>query len=369
MRTLEIKQSKDWIIRHRIIIFLGLFAGIYFVYTYFLQLPRPGALSDPKASWNYWFDQGQYLIEAKAIHVGNINKSQYTYPLGYPMIAAAFIGLYQNDPFLIFNLAVFVFVIVMFYIILANLFDKCWAIVGSGALLLATPLAYYTVIPWTTTATLPLVMILMYLAFSKTELTFFTCVVASFTAVLAYMARGGGEVVLLTPLFVAILWKYKSTQDSLVKGLLFAGIFMAGVGLNALWTHAIFGVWLHPYLKIVAQIGFNPRRIPRSFWGTVIFSGRAGMYYPPLLASTFWFILAPLGMIMALRNRSTWYLHLGLITSMALGFMVTTSYNEYSAATLRYNSLHYLKIWFPALALYAIFSLATALKGQAVGEE
>lgn len=353
-----------WIKANPLIVALAIVAAAFFMYYYYLQPQRPTAMADPKASWNYWFDQGEYVKEARAMRAGNLDKTQYTYPLGYPMVGAALAGMTKNDPFLLFNLAVYVFVIVMAYLVVRHLLGSGWGLAAAGALMFATPLTYYTVIPWTTTATLPAVMGLLYLAFVKEKLTYTNGGLLALALVLAYMARGGGEMVLFTPLALAVLWKFRS-QTGVVKPLaLMATIFATGVIGNALWTKAIFGTWIHPYINIVAHIGFNPRRIPRSFWGTVFYSGRTGEFFPPLLASAAWFVFAPVGMVLAVWRDKLRWLHAGLIASLILGFAVTTSYNEYSAATLKTNGLHYLKIWFPALTLYSLWAVKAAFDWQ-----
>jgi len=353
---------KAWIGRHRLLLILLAFAAAVFIYSYLSQPNRPGAFADPKVSWNYWFDQGHYLNEAKSIRAGNLNPNNYYYPVGYPAIGALFVGVMHNNPFTLFNLAVFILVIGLYYVVARELFGPTTAFLSAAALILATPLVYYTVVPWTTTATLPAVMYLMYLAFVRPKLGYVEAVLLAAFLVLAYMARGGGEIVLLVPFGLAVIKKYWAQDQIWIKYGLIAAIFAVGLVINTVWTKAIFGSYSSPYITAVANIGFSIGRIPSSFWGTIIFSGRAGGYWQPLLGGAFWFIAAPVGMYLALRQTKNRWVNVGLVLSVLLGFAVTTSFNNYGASTLKYNSLHYLKIWFPALAMYSTAAIKSLLE-------
>lgn len=355
-------SARSWLGRNRLVVGLAIFAAVFFCYSYASNPNRPGAYPDQRVSWNYWFDQGEYLKEARAIRAGNLDRSQYTYPMGYPAIGAVFVGAMHRNPFFIFDLTAFVFVILLYYLIAREFFGPNTAFISSSALILATPLVYYTVVPWTTTATLPAVVYLMYLGFVKARLRYLDAVALALLLVLAYMARGGGEILLLVPFGLAVVQKFWSEDAKWVKFALVVGIFALGIIISGLWTKAIFGTLTHPYIKAVAAIGFNVRRIPSSFWGTIVFSGRAGGYWQSLLGGAFWFVVAPVGMLLALRKPAQRWLNLGLILSLVLGFAVTTSFNNYDASTLKYNSLHYLKIWFPALALYSTSAVTAFLK-------
>lgn len=356
------KSLVSWASRHRILLALAAFSALFFSYTYLLQPNRPGAYPDPKISWNYWHDQGAYLKETRAIHSLGSNPADYGYLFGYPLLAAPFAGILHNDPFFVINLVVFVFVIVMTKVISDHLLGRPWGLLVAGSLLLATPLTFLTVVPWTTTATLPAIIYLMYLVFVKDRFSYLDSTVLALLFVLAYMARGGGEVFVMVPLGLSLLWKFRKEPQIWSKTALAAAILAVGVIGNGLWTKAIFGSYIHPYVRYSALVGFNLRRIPRSFWGTIVFSGRIGQYAQPLLGGAFLFVLAPFGMIIGLMDQTYRWLHLGMIASMALGFGLITSYNQYSAATLIYSSLHYLKIWFPALTLYAIMAVVWLLR-------
>lgn len=362
--TDPLKPIWRWVVDHRVVVFVGAFAAAAFLYAYWLAPNRPGAMPDIHSSWDYWFDQGQYLKEAKAIHAGNLDRTQYSYPMGYPAVGAIFVGFMKTDPFMVINLAVFVFVIIMYYLVASQFFDPVTTFFTTMLLVLATSLLSLTVIPWTTTATLPAAMVLMWLLFVKPELSYWNSAIAAVLLVWAYMARGGGELLLLVPIGLALIWKYRR-QPGLIKRLaLGAVIIVAGVVLNALWTKTIYGHYINPYINAVEAFGFSIRHIPRAFIGTVIYSGNKGSWWPPLLATSFWLVLAPVGMVLALLPKRDRWLHAGAIASIILGFAVTTSFNNYGPQTLKYYSLHYLKIWLPFLALYATMTWQWLLRHQ-----
>jgi hypothetical protein len=348
-----VKKLRVWLGLNQITLLLAGLATILFLYNYISNSVRPGAYPDLARSWHGWFDQGEYLKEARAIHHISGDRSQYTYPLGYPALAAVFSGWLVNDPFLPVNLAVFVFTVTSFYLVARALLGKITAVFLTLALMMATPLLYYTVIPWTTTATLPLVMYLLLLGFVKSQLSYWDGVWLGGFGLLAYTARGGGELLLLMPLALAVIWRHRHSQ-LLAKLVLAGGIFMIGALANALVIKHLFGSYLQPYVRAVADVGFSLRRVPASLWGTLIFSGRTGDYWPPLILSSPWLLGGLWGSYLAvMRKDEPRIVHLGLITSMLFGLIVTLSFANNNAATLKFNSLHYLKIWFPVLALYA----------------
>lgn len=341
---------------HRLLIALLVLAAVQFMYHYLQHPLRPGALDG--IGWNGWVDQGHYATEARAIRAGDLNPPLYQYPMGYPMVGVPFVHLLK-DPFLPVNVLAFVAVIGLFFGTARTFVGRQLAFVGGLLLVLATPLLQYTAVPWTTTSVVVAVAWWVYVAFGRRRLDMLAVVVGGLLLGWTYMARGGGEWVLLAPFGAAVAWRHRKDPGFGVRVAVLVAILAAFVAGNALWTKAIFGTYTHPYLNAVDQVGFQVRRIPAALWGTIVFSGRAGDYWPPLGLLAVWLAAAPVGMWLALRaaGGDDRVVHLGMIVSTALGFVVVGSFNNFAASALKYHCLHYLKLWLPMLAVYALIAL------------
>lgn len=329
-------------------------AAVYFLYFYMQHMDRPGSVSE--LGWNGWADQSRYLDEAHAIRAGNPDPVHYQYPMGYPMAGVPFVHLLSKDPFLPVNLLSFVVVVGLFFATARRFVGHGLAFVGGLLLVLATPLLAYTAVPWTTTPAVVTVAWWCYVALGRQRIDFLAVVVGGLLLGWTFMARGGGEWILLAPFGLAIAWQHRKAPGIVVHALVLACILVGVVAINALWTQAVFGNYTHPYLRAVAGFGFELERVPSSLWGTVVYSGRAGDYWAPLALQAFWLVFAPFGMYLAGR-RGDRIVHLGLVVSIALGFVVVASFGNYAASALKYHCLHYLKLWLPVLALYSLVGI------------
>ena len=356
--------GRDWVRRHRLVLVLLAVAAVHFVYFYLQHTERPGALTD--LGWNGWADQSRYLDEARAIRAGDQDPGRYQYPMGYPMVAVPFVHLLPEDPFLPVNLAAFLVVVGLFFATARRFVGTQLAFVGGLLLVLATPLVDYTTVPWTTTPALLTVGWWTYVAFARRRIDLLAVVVGGLLLGWTYMARGGGEWALLAPFGAAVAWRHRK-DDGIVRHVgVLAAIVVAVVAVNAWWTHAVFGKWQHPYFGAVAEFGFSPSRVPSSLWGTVVYSGPAGDYWPPLGVQALWLAFAPFGMYLAVRREDR-VLHIGMVASIVLGFVVVASFGNYAASALKFHCLHYLKLWLPMLALYALMGIRRLLDHPQAG--
>lgn len=343
--------------RQRLLLALLAIVGLYFFY-YYMQHPwRPGSMT--KLGWNGWYDQGAYLVEALAIRESDLRAVRYQYPMGYPMTAAPFVHV-LDDPFLPVNTVSFVVAVGIFFATARRLVGRPLAFVGGLLLALATPvLVLYTAVPWTTTAALVTIGWWGYVALGRRRLDAVGVVIGALLLGWTYMSRGGGELALLAPLGAAVAWRDRKSPRFFVHVSLFAITLILVIAGNVLWTHAIFGQPAHPYVEAVTEVGFELDRIPSSLWGGVVYSGRTGEYWPPLGLSAFWLVFAPFGMYVAIRDaaRRDRLVHLGMIISIVLGLVVVASFNAFTADALKFHCLHYMKIWLPVLAVYALVAI------------
>ncbi len=353
---MNLDTIQNLISKRRALILVAVFAASLFAYSYWNNGNRPNAST--KLGWDGWYDQGQYLLEAQSIHTHNLAPQFYQYPLGYPLVGSPFTNRLHSDPFLPFNFTAFVAIIVLFYLTVQELLGQPAAVFGSFLLMLATPLLEYIVTPWTTTPVALTLAFWVYVAFVVRRLRYHHVILGGALLALTYMARGGGELVFMVPLCIAIFFKFWRQPKFWQLATALALVFGSGVALNLWWTHKIFGSYVQPYFKAVAQYGFSARKVPRTIWSTTIFSGQEGEFWQPLLVRSPWFILSPIGFWISIKNRSQRWLHVGLALSTIIGVVVTSSFTNYGAFTLKFHSLHYLKLWYPVIGLYAMYALA-----------
>lgn len=345
--------------RHRLLLVLLLVAGVYFFYFYMQNTHRPGAATE--TGWNGWSDTGAYLKEARAIRAGNLDPSQYAYPMGYPLAAAPFVDLLPKDPFLPVNLASYLAVVGLFFATARRFVGKQLAFVGGLLFVLASPVLAYTSVPWSTTPAILTVSWLAYTVFGRRRVDLLAVTIGGLLLGWTYMARGGGEWVLLAPFGLAVMWQHRRDPGILARAGLLVAILVAFVGLNALWTRAIFDTFQHPYLKTVAKVGFEWDKVPTSLWGTLVYSGRRGDYWAPLGLQGLWLVFAPAGVYIAARRRDA-VVHLGMLASIVLGLVVVGAFYAFEAGALKYNCLHYVKLWLPVLALYALIAIRSFIE-------
>lgn len=357
-----------WAWRHRFLLSLLAASIVFYGFFYFQTMLRPGAVFP--LGWNGWADQGEYMKEARAIRQWDLSDhGNYVYPMGYPLAAVPFLGVLPAHPFFPVNIAAYVTVIGLFYSTATRWVAAPVAFVGGILMMLATPLTILTVIPWTSTPALLATTYWLYVAVGRRRLTYPGVVIGALLFGWMYTARGGGELVLLGPFAVAFLWSFRKERGLVWKGLIALVILGTVAVLNALWTHAIFDQWFHPYLNAVKRVGFDAKLIPDALWATLFVGGPEAQWHPGLFVQAFWLLLFPIGVYLACRRRDA-VLHLGLIGSVVVGIVVTCAFDNFGAESLKYYSLHYVKLWFPILGLYALIALDRfiALKGEAPGD-
>lgn len=343
-----------WFVRHRLLLVLLAFAVVQFLYSYMQESLRPGASSE--LGWNGWADQLAHRRSAIAIHHWDLDPKQHYYPVGYAMTAAPFVGLFPKDPFLPVNLVSFVAVVGLFFSTARRYVGRQFAFVGSLLFVAATPLLWFSVVPWSTTSAIVTVAWWSYTILGRRRLDILAVVVGGLLLGWTYMARGGGELVLLAPFGAGVVWQHRRDPRFLRNSAVLVAILVAIVGLNALWMHAIYDSLTNPYLSEVMGVGFVIGEIPSSFWGTIVYSGRTGDYWKPLLEQALWFAFAPVGVCVALRGKDR-TLHVGLVASVVLGLLVVSAFEPFEAEGLQFHCLHYIKLWFPVLGLYALIGL------------
>lgn len=355
----ETGHRRPRLVSHAPLLFVVLLAGAYFLYFYAGHPDRPGMQS--RLGWFGWFDQGEYLKEARAIRQGVADPERYQYPLGYPFLGSLFIKILPYDPFLLPNLAAFVATIGLFFETCKRYLGPAVSLFGCTFLMFAAPLTNLTVIPWTTTPALLTIAFWAWVALARERLGYSIPVIGGVLLAVTFASRGGGEILLLAPLGGAMLWQFRKEEKLLVKAMMLALIFAAGFGLNQYWTQRIFGQPVHPYFEAVLARGFRISSIPTSLRGALVYSGREGEFWDPLFRQGFWLVLAPLGFVVAFIKRDRRLIHAALLIGLVGGLLVPAAFPAFNAVHLKYHALHYIKAWFPVAGFYALYGVHKAI--------
>jgi len=381
-------------------------ASVFYAYVWYVQPGRPeissvtravGSLAPMPApgragSARYteqlhrfgWYigssDQFNYAREARALVRGelpgsnydyaknerrpghaNDDLSDYTYPLGYPLIGAAFItaGL-RGDPFLIPDAILYALVVGISFAIASRLLRAPWNWVYVVALVVATPLTVYVATPWNTTTTLVAVAAVMWVTFTGSD----SWLSATGVALALSLCLSSRLVDVLWPLGLLMVWM-ALTRTMLKRTLLVSTIALALTTGFVMWTqYEVFGsVFTSPYQHDTAGIAtekFSVTSIPRHVW-EVIISGHGSTSYP-LLREWPWLLAAPFGFTIAWKRCAS--LRPWLSAACAASGAATLFYLAYgytTGANLANGIFRFFVPWFPLWALLAIAAVPGAL--------
>ena len=361
------------------------FVSVVVIYTFFyLKQPAlPGNdLAHPEGWWG-WFDQGQYLREAKAFLHHDLNPANYFYPPLYPFFGAIFIalGLNQHPFFFIDGLAYGIFASLSFAVV-----RRYFSLFFTSAILAITVVFNGDVlenfaIPWTSSITCLAYagsfFILAYQISAKNQLKSPSRVILSSTLMgllFGLVALTRPVDAALAPIFFLALLYINSTSTrhvsfNLRSGLLTSGI-LGGIFLLAIATLLIFNKWIfHAYFggyfnSTVGESGYFPSELFRKLFTLLRDGYTVNLERGSSLTTHFpWVILSGLGMIYAFVRRD---LLLCTISLVILGQLcIYAPYGDLLPNGIwRFHNIHYFKWMFPFLGLLALFSLRETFKKE-----
>jgi len=338
------------------LIALGIISLTFFLYSYWLNLSRPGVYYEK--GWYGWYDQSQYLQMAQDMASFSLAGGHYVYGLGYPVLGAIFYNIYPLDPFLIPNAVIFICTILLTYLTARKYLSEELSIFSSLVLLFATPLINYVTVPWSSTVSLFCLSILFYIV-SNGVRSKFTSALVGICFAWTFSARFV-DAVFLVPLAVAFFIESKNEKNfarDIVIAVISAGIIVSIV----LFTQQVYfgSPFRTPYSDSQEHdypgLGiFDISRIPDSLFSVII---NPFMKYDqveaPLLLSAFIFIFSPLGVISMLKTkqRLVW---LALLLGFIMAIFFYSSFIAFGAYNLKYWCIHYIKMWFPALSILSV---------------
>jgi disulfide bond formation protein DsbB len=337
-------------------------------YGRWVEPARPGVVF-PEGFYGYW-DQGQYLRETRLLAEGRLpaDENEYTYGLGYPVLAVPFYLLgFEGDPFAPVDVIAFGLVVAGTAIVGARLLSRRAGLVAALLVATATPVLGLMTAPWNTTAVTAAFVVTLVVVTSECRATVPGGVIVGLSCGLAFAAR---YVDVLAFLAVAAWWVLMQPRRHLVRtAVAIAAPAMLILSLVLYTHHHAFGsVTTTPFAFHFQPDGtsdqslrqYDLRRVPRHAWEVAVTGTAEGQRGPrdPLLRISPFLALAPLGAI-ALVRRQRWR---SLTSTMlfASAFM-TTLYLAHpggGGASLAFDNLRYWVMWYP---FWTILSLAGAV--------
>lgn len=330
---------------------LVLTAVFLFAHWHYPGLPTAGTET---GGWRDWFDQGHYIVAARAWAAWDLTPTPHWYPPGYPLLAAPFLWITPYDRFLLPDLACLIASLWLCAALAQRMFpaNRFASLLGAGAFIVASvgtmPGLKSWLVPWTTTP--------------ATALTF-----AAFVAVLrlaecpaigrALLAGGiigcitlfrpGDAVpvalaaaVALSPLLLAMPIR---AAAGIAAALVLSTAMVAGIAAAIIAATSGFGPGT--YYAMSARQGFELRLLPLH-WVSLVIDGRplfdgvgTDRVEPGLhrgLAGVFPWIVPGIGGVVA-----CWFGH----AEKRVHILLATWLALYLALFLSYRGLHIIGIW------------------------
>ncbi len=349
-------------------------ADRYFRYPMVSTGGRPPRASHELGWWTWW-DQGKYLDAARAWASGNLDPSQHWYLPGYPLLAALFVRITPDQPFVVLDLVCLLATLWLFVELAARLLPGMRWARGLGAVTFLVTTIFWSkpleawIIPWTTTPATPLILacLLATLRFLDT-LRGGDVFLATLAGASVAFFRPTDALALLLVVLPFIAWIAFRRLEGL--GIKFRCVAMAAGGclaplsLLAVAHLAVFGSRLGPYLADSARLGFEWRLVPLR-WVTIFIGPRPLFPEGYGLARMFPWIAPGIGgmaAVLATSKGDRFVRHGLVITAVAAHCTLYLAYRDLHAPSLwRYYAYHYFKWVLPVFGLYAALLLVTLI--------
>jgi hypothetical protein len=361
--------------REAVLAGLLVLGGVFFLYRWAVAFDLGRSSANAPYGWYGGFDQSYYLHEAHLLgHFEAIPADQFVFGPGYPVLAAPFarsddIGWPFHDPFLPANLAVWLLTVAAIFLVGRRLYGAAVGALAALALMFASPLVRFVVVPWNTTAVLGALMVTILVGLVRT-LRLWHGVILGAAVGLAYSAR-----------YIDALWIAAVALAIVVARSAAAGRLrvLLGVALGLLVVVPTLLLQWHafgnPFLISYSQQGFGVDRFHVSniwthavqFFVSPIFLTDGPVQTvvsEPLLSSMFLIVFVPIGLVQTLHAaaRSRRILVAATAATCVVAVLFYLSYRDTGTSGLQFGAGHYFKPWFPLWALCATWGAVVAFR-------
>jgi hypothetical protein len=346
---------------------VALSAAAYFAYEYTIETARPGVMSS--LGWFGYYDQSQYLLMAHDLSHFRLSTGHFLYGVGYPIVAVPFLWLgLSYDPWLVFDALAFVFAAVSTFIIASRLFGRAAGAVAGFGLVFATPLVSYCVIPWNSTVSLVALGGVLVLGTSSRPARWHPYGVGALVA-WAFAARYV-DVLWLAPIGAAALSRSLARPQWRRVAVAAATALLLALPVLALQWSLLNSPFRTPYeLHLGLGAGsstsdqnlhaYSLSRVPRSAFGMFVSPYLLGAKQPgtPLFSDMFWTLAAVPGIALGLLSGRFRLLLIVLTAGWIAATVFYLSFRATGAAGVKYDLLHYFKMWWPVASIFAAGAL------------
>jgi hypothetical protein len=343
----------------------GALLGLY-VLLYLAHPALPGNSAYPLGWWGWW-DQSQYLRSAESLAKGVLTPDAHWYPFGYSILAAPFTLIAQKHAFFYVNFICFALTILV-WIRLAGVFEvhpvAALALLA-GSLLLDPVIFEQFVIPWNTTPVALCIYLCLYLALRRELLTVGSVIVLSLSAAIVPVVRPT-DALLLVPIACAVLYRLVREHDGpsgttlILSGM---SVVLAVFGLYIALHVSTYGGAASPYMVHAGTIGFDARPLAEKLYAILIDPNPLYAEGEGIIRRAPWILLAPYGfaVLFARAGWRAWVIGAVIV----INFVFYISFVDLLPHGLwRYKNIHYFKLSYPLLALFAAYAVVAALEDR-----
>lgn len=371
----------------RVLLIVGCVALFAFCASYYVSQSRPGTTTSE--GYFGWADQLNYRLEARALGDGvlpgidydyktdtakpSYNPSarrlyDYAYGLGYPLLAAPFTHLGMNaDPFVLPDAVIFVADVLIIVVLGRRLRSLAFGLLLAAALVFATPLLDFSVVPWNTSVTTLAILVALLVATDPDDHPVGHALALGVAVGMCFAAR------YVDALFPAVIGGFGllMRRPRALRPMIGAAGVALLLAIPVLWSQSVvFGSpFTTPYAHHVRDGGsesdqslgaFAPGRVPRSFLEVFVTGDYNGKRTSgdPMLAEFPWIVFAPVGLFALFRERRARRGLYGL--AAAVSVVASAFYLSFWAGTgrdLPFHNLRYFVMWVPLWALLSTYGI------------
>ena len=328
---------------------------------------------DPTRGWEGWWDQSQYLKSARALAAFDLSAPMHWYPIGYSLLVAPFVRIF-DDAFFVPNflsLIVFAWAFQRYFRPLIGMVGVVVAFFGALVFPVTTLIPFAVkhllwlqfVVPWNT---VPIAALFMSLLCLVHELRNDDAISKDFLIGALVGAVAAIKPVELLPLTVLGSWYMTVTLRNRTAALrrigtaALGGLVVAGpvLGLDLYIHHGLSS----PYTEAVGNIGMSFVDLPQRAVDFFIDAGPSfGEPNTALIGLLPWFsILAPLAVVGAvLRPREL----MAPVALVAACFVTYLAYNDFTPKNvLHFFLIHYVVWTLPVIAASGLYTAVSIVR-------
>ncbi len=357
---------------------VGLIGVALAAYARYASPYRPGITT--RLGFNGFFDQSEYLKSAKILahfHLPS-TPAQYRFGLGYPILAVPFLWLgFHGDPFapvdaLTYGVtAALTFVLGTRLPMLRSQPARIAAGLAAATIaIIATPLLVLTSMPFNTSITVSLTLLVLVIATSSREVTYQRAVALGLAVGWIFAARYADAVFVGIPIIALLILRSDRERKRIIVA---GGATLTFVVALVLVTHqhAFGNPFTTPYHYHVRASGANDQSLAQyrlsNVWKNFVGTFLTGLNHgkrvsrDPILRQFPLLWLAPIGAVVVARtrdrNRALW------VTMTVTSLFVSIFYLAFVAGgpgDLPFSNPRYWAAWYP---LWSVLIVAAAAAG------